>query len=150
MFLWLIWIPWTFKRRDTGAKYFLKGSRKSNQSSKHLSQKVVMKVRFFTLLIEHRNVNSSSISYNLLYILAQTLLGGGGTEWGGCVPHLDSLLVCDYVTLASTTYCSYNEILDKYNNPYYAKLIEYIFSHFKFCLATATRNFKWLKITPIW
>ena len=36
--------------RDTGAKYFLKGSRKSNQSSKHLSQKVVMKVRFFTLL----------------------------------------------------------------------------------------------------
>ena len=27
--------------RDTGAKYFLKGSRKSNQSSKHLSQKVV-------------------------------------------------------------------------------------------------------------
>ena len=37
--------------RDTGAKYFLKGSRKSNQSSKHLSQKVVMKVRFFTLLV---------------------------------------------------------------------------------------------------
>ena len=37
--------------RDTGAKYFLKGSRKSNQSSKHLSQKVVMKVRFFTLLL---------------------------------------------------------------------------------------------------
>ena len=36
--------------RDTGAKYFLKGSRKVNQSSKHLSQKVVMKVRFFTLL----------------------------------------------------------------------------------------------------
>ena len=36
--------------RDTGAKYFLKGSKKSNQSSKHLSQKVVMKVRFFTLL----------------------------------------------------------------------------------------------------
>ena len=35
---------------DTGTKYFLKGSRKSNQSSKHLSQKVVMKVRFFTLL----------------------------------------------------------------------------------------------------
>ena len=30
--------------RVTGAKYFLKGSRKSNQSSKHLSQKVVMKV----------------------------------------------------------------------------------------------------------
>ena len=37
--------------RDTGAKYFFKGSRKSNQSSKHLSQKVVMKVRFFTLLM---------------------------------------------------------------------------------------------------
>ena len=37
--------------RDTGAKYFLKGSKKSNQSSKHLSQKVVMKARFFTLLI---------------------------------------------------------------------------------------------------
>ena len=37
--------------RDTGAKYFLKGSRKSNQSSKRLSQKVVMKVSFFTLLI---------------------------------------------------------------------------------------------------
>ena len=37
--------------RDTGAKYFLKGSRKSHQSSKHLSQKVVMKVSFFTLLI---------------------------------------------------------------------------------------------------
>ena len=37
--------------RDTGATYFLKGSRKSNQSSKHLSQKVVMKVRFFTLLV---------------------------------------------------------------------------------------------------
>ena len=36
--------------RGTGAKYFLKGSMKSNQSSKHLSQKVVMKVRFFTLL----------------------------------------------------------------------------------------------------
>ena len=36
--------------RDTEAKYFLKSSRKSNQSSKHLSQKVVMKVRFFTLL----------------------------------------------------------------------------------------------------
>ena len=36
--------------RDTRAKYFIKGSRKSNQSSKHLSQKVVMKVRFFTLL----------------------------------------------------------------------------------------------------
>ena len=36
--------------RDTGAKYFLKGLSKSNQSSKHLSQKVVMKVRFFTLL----------------------------------------------------------------------------------------------------
>ena len=36
--------------RDTGAKYLLKASRKSNQSSKHLSQKVVMKVRFFTLL----------------------------------------------------------------------------------------------------
>ena len=36
--------------RDTGAKYFLKDSRKSNQSSKHLSQKVVMKVRSFTLL----------------------------------------------------------------------------------------------------
>ena len=36
--------------RDTGAKHFLKGTRKSNQSSKHLSQKVVMKVRFFTLL----------------------------------------------------------------------------------------------------
>ena len=36
--------------RDTGAKYFLEGSRESNQSSKHLSQKVVMKVRFFTLL----------------------------------------------------------------------------------------------------
>ena len=35
---------------DTGAKYFFKYSRKSNQSSKHLSQKVVMKVRFFTLL----------------------------------------------------------------------------------------------------
>ena len=35
--------------RDTGAKYFLKGSRKSYQSSTHLSQKVVMKVRFFTL-----------------------------------------------------------------------------------------------------
>ena len=33
--------------RDTGAKFFLKGSRKSNQSS---NQKVVMKVRFFTLL----------------------------------------------------------------------------------------------------
>ena len=31
-------------------KYFLKGSRKSNQSSKHLSQRVVIKVRFFTLL----------------------------------------------------------------------------------------------------
>ena len=37
--------------RDTRAKYFLKGSRKSNQASKHLSQKVVMKVRFFTLLM---------------------------------------------------------------------------------------------------
>ena len=37
--------------RDNGAKYFFKASRKSNQSSKHLSQKVVMKVRFFTLLI---------------------------------------------------------------------------------------------------
>ena len=36
--------------RDIGATYFLKGSRKSNQASKHLSQKVVMKVRFFTLL----------------------------------------------------------------------------------------------------
>ena len=37
--------------RDTRAKYFFKGSRKSNQSSKHQkSQKVVMKVRFFTLL----------------------------------------------------------------------------------------------------
>ena len=36
---------------DTGAKYFFKGLRKSNQLSKHLSQKVVMKVRFFTLLI---------------------------------------------------------------------------------------------------
>ena len=36
---------------DTGAKYFLKGSRKSNQSSKHLGQKVVMKVRFFSLLV---------------------------------------------------------------------------------------------------
>ena len=36
--------------RDTGAKYFSKGLRKSNQSSEHLSQKVVMKVRFFTLL----------------------------------------------------------------------------------------------------
>ena len=36
--------------RDTGAKYFFKVSRKSNQSSKHLSQNVVMKVRFFTLL----------------------------------------------------------------------------------------------------
>ena len=39
--------------RDTRAKYFLKGSRKSNQASKHLRQKVVMKVWFFTLLI-HR------------------------------------------------------------------------------------------------
>ena len=39
--------------RDTGAKYFLKGSRKSNQSSKHLSQKVVMKVMFFTLLLAY-------------------------------------------------------------------------------------------------
>ena len=38
--------------RDMGAKYFLKGSRKSNQSSKHLSQKVVMKSRFFTLLYQ--------------------------------------------------------------------------------------------------
>ena len=38
---------------DTAAKYFLKGSRKSNQSSKHLSQKVVMKVRFFTLLLQN-------------------------------------------------------------------------------------------------
>ena len=37
--------------RDTGAKYFLKVSMKSNQSSKHLSQKVVMKVRFSPLLI---------------------------------------------------------------------------------------------------
>ena len=37
--------------RDTGAKYFFKVSRKSNQSSKDLSQKVVMKVRFFSLLI---------------------------------------------------------------------------------------------------
>ena len=37
--------------RDTGAKYFLKRSKKSNQSSKHLSQKVVMKVGFFTLLL---------------------------------------------------------------------------------------------------
>ena len=36
--------------RDIGAKSFLKGLRKLNQSSKHLSQKVVMKVRFFTLL----------------------------------------------------------------------------------------------------
>ena len=36
--------------RDTGAKHFLKGSRTSNQSSKHLSQKMVMKVRVFTLL----------------------------------------------------------------------------------------------------
>ena len=41
--------------RDTGAKYFLKGLRKSNQSSKHLSQKVVMKVRFFTLLLLELN-----------------------------------------------------------------------------------------------
>ena len=39
--------------RDTGAKYFLKGSRKSNQSSKHLSQKGVMKISFFTLLLGH-------------------------------------------------------------------------------------------------
>ena len=38
--------------RDTGAKYVLKGSRKSNQSSKHLSQKMVMKVRVFTLLLQ--------------------------------------------------------------------------------------------------
>ena len=38
---------------DTGANFFLKGSMKSNQSSKHLSQEVVMKVRFFTLL-EHQ------------------------------------------------------------------------------------------------
>ena len=37
--------------RDTGAKYFFKCSRKSNQSSKHLSQKVVMKGWFFTQLI---------------------------------------------------------------------------------------------------
>ena len=36
--------------RDTGVKSFLKGLRKSNQSSKHLSQKVIMKVKFFTLL----------------------------------------------------------------------------------------------------
>ena len=43
--------------RDTGTKYFLKGSRKSNKSSKHLSQKVVMKVMFFTLL--YRPINPS-------------------------------------------------------------------------------------------
>ena len=36
--------------KDMGAIFFLKGSKKSNQSSKHLSQIVVMKVRFFTLL----------------------------------------------------------------------------------------------------
>ena len=38
--------------RDTGAYYFLKGSRKSNQSI-NLCQKVVMKVRFFPLLVLH-------------------------------------------------------------------------------------------------
>ena len=40
-----------FLRGTLGLNIFLKGSRKSNQSSKHLSQKKVMKVRFFTLLI---------------------------------------------------------------------------------------------------
>ena len=36
---------------DTGAKYFSKSLMKSNKSSKHLSQKVAMKVKFFTLLL---------------------------------------------------------------------------------------------------
>ena len=35
--------------RDVGAKSFLRGLRKLNQSSKHLSQKVVMKISFFYL-----------------------------------------------------------------------------------------------------
>ena len=46
---------------DTRAKYFLKGSKKSNQSSRHPSQKVVMKVRFFTLL-SHTLMHDQHIS----------------------------------------------------------------------------------------
>ena len=57
--------------RDMGAKYFLKGSGKSNQSSKHLSQKVVMKSRFFTLLYQ-------KISCNYLCAL---IAGGQNPTW---------------------------------------------------------------------
>ena len=32
--------------RDRGAKYFMKGPRKSNQLSKHLSQRMVTELRF--------------------------------------------------------------------------------------------------------
>ena len=51
--------------RDTGAKYFFKVSRKSNQSSKHLSQKVIIKVRFFTVLyICNELTNSENVVIN--------------------------------------------------------------------------------------
>ena len=61
--------------RDTGAKYFLKGSRKSNQSSKHLSQKMVMKVRFspyYYIIFFVRPLHST--------LLAQTRPPGTATD----------------------------------------------------------------------
>ena len=57
--------------RDTGAKYFLKGLRKSNQSSKHLSQKVVMKVRFFTLLLSFIEGSFEYVSDIIWTVLAR-------------------------------------------------------------------------------
>ena len=67
--------------RDTGAKYFLKGSRKSNQSSKHLSQKVVLKVFHPTSKFVHffANCNVSVFKISILYtsylFLYLTILG---------------------------------------------------------------------------
>ena len=59
---------------DTGAQYFLKGSRKSNQSSKHLSQKVVMNVRCFTLLYSNHPRAAAASSY-LAIIFGQIASG---------------------------------------------------------------------------
>ena len=70
---------------DTGAQYFLKGSRKSNQSSKHLSQKVVMKVRCFTLLYSNHPRAAAASSY-LAIIFGQIV----EYQWNTLVPPLNS------------------------------------------------------------
>ena len=105
--------------RDTGAKYFLKGSRKLNQSSKHLSQKVVMKVSFFTLwryLITGYRHNGYVIILTLPAHMVQT-------GWVGLRHHPDATCSRGTDRMGRPTPSSWRYLLTWYRHDGYAIIL---------------------------